>query len=113
MSSFVSSAVNVSFTMDREGFSEQRDARVATQEIPGGDEFTVDLAGRQPHKISAKIILENATAWGAMNTALGTVGSLQIDTLDTHDAVLMSVSREAPYVDGRISATVNFVITDD
>jgi len=113
MSSFVSGSITVSFTMDREGFSEQRDARVATQEIPGGDEFTLDLAGRQPHKISGKVYLANATAWGALNSAVGTVGSLQVDTLDTHQAVLMSVSREAPYVDSQVSATVAFIITDD
>lgn len=113
MSAFSSGSINVSFTMDRESFSEQRDARVATQEIPGSDQFTVDLAGRQPHKLSGKIILADATAWGALNSALGAVGSLQIDTLNTHQAVLMSASREAPYVDNQISATVSFVITDD
>lgn len=114
MSSFSSGSVLVTFTfVDREGFSETRDARVATQEIPGGDEFTVDLAGRQPHKVSTKVILPDATSWGALNAAVGTVGSLQIDTLDTHQAVVMSVSREAPYVDGKISATVAFLITDD
>ncbi len=113
MSSFTNGSVNVLFTMDRESFSEQRDARVATQEIPGGDEFTVDLAGRQPHKLSGKIIMADSTAWGALNAALGTTGSLQIDTLDTHSVVLMSVSREAPYVDSQISASVSFLITDD
>jgi hypothetical protein len=110
--SFISSAASVSFTIDREGYSEQREARAAMQEIPGGDEFTLDLAGRQPHKLSGKILLASATAWGALNAALGTVGTLAIDTLDPHDAVLMSVSREAPYVDGQISATVDFTITD-
>jgi hypothetical protein len=103
----------ISFTVDREGFSEQREARVAAQEIPGGDEFTLDLAGRQPHKLSAKAIFLNETAWGAMNAALGTVGSLQIDTLTTHNAVLMSANREAPYLDGQVSAHLDFIITDD
>jgi hypothetical protein len=113
MSSFSSGSVNVTFTVDRESFSEQRDARVATQEIPGGNEFTVDLAGRQPHKISVKAILPNETSWGAMNSALGTTGSLQIDTLNTHDVVVMSVSRDAPYIDGQISASIAFLVTDD
>jgi hypothetical protein len=113
MSSFVNGTVNVTFTVDRDGFSEQRDARTSVQEIPGGDEFTLDLAGRQPHKLSAKVTLSSETSWGAMNAALGTVGSLQIDTLTTHEAVLMSVSREAPYLDGQVSANVDFLITDD
>lgn len=114
MPSFTSGTVSVTFTfVDREGFSEQRDARVATQEIPGGDEFTVDLAGRQPHKLSIKAILPNETAWGAMNSALGTTGSLQIDTLTTHTVVVMSASREAPYIDGQVSASLAFLITDD
>jgi hypothetical protein len=113
MSSFSSGAVNVTFTVASDGFSEQREARAATQEIPGGDEFTLDLAGRQPHQISVKAILPNATAWGAINAAVGTTGSLQIDTLDTHDAVVMSVSRDAPYLDGQMSASIAFLITDD
>lgn len=113
MAAFISGAVSVTFTVDRDGFSEQRDARAAIQEIPGGSEFTVDLAGRQPHKLTVKAIFLNEAAWGAINSALGTVGSLQVDTLNTHNALLMSASREAPYLDGQVSANIDFVITDD
>lgn len=112
MSSFSNGSVSIDFTVDRTSFSEQREARAEIQEIPGSDEFTVDLAGRQPHRLSAKITLANAAAWGALNSAIGTVGLLQIDTLDSHEVVIMSLGRDAPYLGGQVSANIEVLITD-
>lgn len=98
--------------MDSEGFDEKREARVAVQEIPGGDAFYVDLAGRSPQRINGRIMLANATAWGQLTAVLGTEATLQIDTLDSHTAVLLSLGRPAPELDGRVTATAEFLITD-
>src|SRR5215510_11324676 len=104
MSSFNSGTASISFTFDANGFSDGREARVAVQEIPGGDEFFVDMAGRSPQSISGTIVVANATAWGQLNALVGTQGTLAIDTLDSHEAVLMNVSRDAPLPDGQMTA---------
>lgn len=102
----------VSFTADRQGFQESRDARTAIIEIPGGDNFYVDMAGRSPLKISVNCLLADAGAWGALNSLLGLERVLTIETLNTHNAVLMSLTRPAPQIDGQVQSTANFVITD-
>ena len=102
----------VSFTVDTDSFQESRDARVTLVEIPGGDGFYVDRAGRSPLKLNVNVLLANESAWGALNALLGQEQSLVIETLNTHDAVLMSVSRPAPAADGQVRGTANFLITD-
>lgn len=91
---------------------EGREARVAVQDIPGGDTFYVDMAGRQPLRLSFDAVVQNATVWGQFNTAVGQQGTLAVDGLDTHQAVLMSVNRAAPLPDGQSKATVEFLVTD-
>lgn len=102
----------VSFTVETDSFQESREGRVTVVEIPGGDSFYVDLAGRSPLKTTLSIILADLTAWGALNALLGTEASLVVETLTTHSAALLSLSRQAQQVDGQIKATAQFVITD-
>lgn len=96
----------------QDSFEERRAARVAIQEIPGGDTFYVDRAGRGPLFWQFQAVMLNSTVWGSMNAALGTSNNLTIDNLDSHTATLMDVSRPAPLSDGRTRATMQFVITD-
>lgn len=112
MSSFSASGGTINFTAVSGDYEETRAARVAVQEIPGGDEFTVDLAGRSPLRWKIQMHIENDSAWGALNAVLGQAGSLNVDTLDGHAAVLINVSRRAPYLDGTTLATGEFLITD-
>jgi hypothetical protein len=112
MSTFATGTVTVTFDTDADKYDEKRPARVAIQEIPGGDTFYVDRAGRSPLTVTVGMVLANATEYGRLNTALAQQGSLAIDTLDTHSAVLMNVSRPAPEIDGRTRATAEFLITD-
>lgn len=102
----------ISFTADGGNFEESREGRVAIQEIPGGDFFYVDRGGRSPQHIRMDVVLEDASAWGALNAAIGDEGTLTIDSLDTHSAVLMRVSRSAPFADNQVKASVEFLITD-
>src|SRR6478735_1799644 len=106
-----SSYGGIAFTVITDGFQESREGRVGITEIPGGDLFYVDLAGRAPPKLTVNIVLANYTLWSAMNALLGQEQTLIVDTLNTHLAVLMSVTRPAPEVDGQIQATASFVIT--
>lgn len=113
MSSFAGGSFSVTFTVQRDSFAESRQGRVAVQEIPGGDEFFVDLGGRSPLTIKLKAIIPDATSWGALNGAIGTEGLLAIDTLDSHQAVLMNAQRDAPYgPDGQMSANLEFIVVD-
>jgi hypothetical protein len=102
----------VSFVAGIDSFQENREGRVTIIEIPGGDNFYVDLAGRTPLKLNLNILLASLGAWATLNTLLGTEASLVVETLDTHDAVLMSLSRPAQQPDGQTIATAQFVITD-
>lgn len=112
MATFVSGATVVTFGVSSDDYQEQRTGRVAVQEIPGGDAFYVDLAGRGPLSWRFTLDLANATLWGLLNTLIAQQGVLSIDTLDVHEAVLMSLSREAPKPDGRMLAQAEFLITD-
>lgn len=112
MPTFTSGATTVTFEADADSWSEQRPARVALQEVPGGDAFYVDQAGRGPLRQSFRMELENEFAWGALNSVLGQEGSLAISPFDTHTAVLLSASRRGVFLDGRVLAEVEFVITD-
>ena len=102
----------VTFTVDRDGFQESREGRVTVVEIPGGDNFYVDMAGRGPQKLNVDILLPDASAWATLTTLLGQQQTLSIETLDTHLAVLLNVTRPAPQIDGTTKATASFVITD-
>ena len=102
----------VPFTVDTDSFQESRDARVSVIEIPAGDRFWVDRAGRSPLKLSISILLPNSSAWGTLNTLLGTEQPLVIETLDTHAAVLMTLTRPAPQIDDQVKASATFIITD-
>lgn len=102
----------VTFETDAEQFNESREARVAVQEIPGGDTFYVDRAGRSPLKWTVGMLLPNGASYGSLNAVLGTQGELSISGLDIHQAVLMRVSRPAPEIDGQTRATAEFLIVD-
>lgn len=112
MATFSSSAGTVEFTGDYNNYQENREARVAIQEIPGGDVFVADLGGRSPMKISVGMVLLNASVYGLLNASLGLLGTLAIESLDTHDAILMKVSKSQTFADGQILATADFTITD-
>jgi len=102
----------VAFTVILDSFQESREARVAVTEIPGGDNFYVDLAGRSPLKLNVNIVMDNASVWGSLNGMIGQEQTLSIETLDTHTAVLMTVSRPAPELDGTVTGTATFLITN-
>lgn len=113
MPSFTTSVIGVVFEFaDGGDFQESRDARVAVQEIPGGDNFFVDRGGRSPSRIQFTAVLLNETIWGALNSALGLDGTLSLESLDSHAAILTKVSRPAPFSDGQVKASVEFLITD-
>lgn len=112
MSTFSAGSVTVQFDAQTDSFDESRPARVAIQDIPGGDTFYVDQAGRGPLRWNVRMLLPNATAWGQLTSVLGEAGTLAVDTLDSHAVVLLNVSRSAPHVDGTMLATAEFVITD-
>lgn len=102
----------ITFTADGGDFEESREARVAVQDIPGGDTFYADRAGRAPLKWRLGILLPDGTAWGALNSSIGQQSSLSVETLDSHTAILMRVSRPSPFLDGQVRANVEFLITD-
>jgi hypothetical protein len=112
MATFTSGAVTVTFTSDNDAFNEKREARVAVQEIPGGDAFYVDRAGRRPLNWNVGMLLANATAYGQLNSRINETGTLTIETLDSHAVVLMSVGRPSPEIDGRTRCSAEFLITD-
>lgn len=112
MASFSSAAGSVDFETDGDKYTEQREGRVTVQEIPGGDAFYVDRAGRKPQSLTVGMILLNNSAYGTLTAAVGEEGTLTIDSLDSHTVVLMSVSRPAPQVDGRTQATADFIVVD-
>ena len=101
----------VSFTVDVDAYEEKREARVAIQEIPGGDTFYVDRAGRRPLFWSFGILLANFGGWAALNSLIGTSATLSIELNDSHTATLMSLSRPGPQVDGQTRASAEFLIT--
>lgn len=102
----------VSFVVDTDGFQESREGRVSIVEIPGGDTFYVDRAGRSPLKLNLDVLLPDAGSWGTLNSLIGQEQTLNVETLDSHLAVLMSVSRPAPQLDGTTKATVQFIVTN-
>lgn len=112
MASFVSGSVIVTFTADADAYSEKREGRVAVQEIPGGDSFYVDRAGRRPLSLSVGLLLPNATAVGQLESVIAESGTLAIDGLDTHTAVLMSLTISDRYNDGQARGAAEFLVTD-
>lgn len=112
MPTFSTAVATIAFDSVGDGFNESRDARVAVQEIPGGDEFYVDRAGRSPLNWTVAMLLASSAAYGQLNAALGQEGTLSVSPLDTHTAVLMKVSRSSPQADGQTRATAEFLITD-
>jgi hypothetical protein len=112
MSSFTAPGATVTFVAVAGDYEETREARVAIQEIPGGDEFTIDQGGRVPLRWRVVMLLENESVWGALNAVLGQLGTVNIDGLTGHEAVLLSASRRAPYPDGQTIANAEFIITD-
>jgi hypothetical protein len=112
VATFTSGPVTVTFTSDSDAFSEKREARVAVQEIPGGDTFYVDRAGRRPLNWSVGMLLANATVYGQLNSRIAETGTLTIETLDTHAVVLMSVGRPSPQADGQTRCSAEFLVTD-
>ena len=112
MSSFAAPGATVTFEALYGDYEESRAARVAIQEIPGGDTAYADQAGRSPLRWKMTMAIADESAWGALNAVLGEEGTLSVDTLNTHSAILMSVSRRAPYLDGTTVASAEFLITD-
>lgn len=112
MSTFAAPGATVTFDALYGDYEESRAARVAIQEIPGGDVAYADQAGRSPLRWKMQMAVDNETTWGALNAVLGEEGTLSVDTLTAHTAILMSVSRRAPYLDGTTVATAEFLITD-
>jgi|SRR6185503_12330900 len=111
MSTFASGAVTVTFDADAADYEESREGRVAVVEIPGGDDFYVDRAGRRPLTWTVSMVLPNRTALGQLHSVVGQSGTLAIDTLDSHTATLMRISNPPPMVDGRVRASTEFLIT--
>jgi hypothetical protein len=112
MSTFSAPGATVTFEALYGDYEESRAARVAIQEIPGGDDIFVDTAGRSPLRWKMQMALDNETVWGALNAVIGQAGTLSVDTLTSHAAILLSASRRAPYLDGTTVATAEFLITD-
>jgi hypothetical protein len=112
MSTFAAPSATVTFDTDGDKYDERHEARVAILEIPGGNNFYADLAGKKPATWSVGMVLQNGTVWGQLNATLGQEGTLNIDTLDSHNAILMSVSRPAPQPNGQTRCTADFLITD-
>lgn len=108
----MSGFAGVSFVADFDSFRERREARVTVQDIPGGDIFYVDRAGRGPLTISVSILVNDEGAWGALHANIGNQSTLAIDGLTSHQAVLMSVERGKVYIDGRTIGTAEFLIVD-
>lgn len=102
----------ITFIADLDGYSEKRDARVTVTGIPGGDNFYVDRAGRNPLTVTVGCLVDNDGIWGALNAAIGTQNTLAIEGLDSHSAVLTSVSRSKLFVGGQTSGTLEFTIMD-
>lgn len=101
----------VSFTVDGSTFQERRDGRVAIQEIPGGDDYFVDRAGRRPLFWSFGLVLANTTDFGTLNTLIGTSATLTVELHSAETATLMSLSAPTTQVDGQQRATAEFVVT--
>lgn len=112
MASFNTSTVSVSFTGDGSDFEESREAKVAIQDIPGGDTFYADRGGRGPLRWRLGAVLLNSTVWGQLNSVVGDEGSLNVETFDGHTAILMRVSRPVPFADAQVKCSVEFLITD-
>lgn len=108
----MASFAGVTFIVDMEGFTEKRTARVAVQEIPGGDTFYVDHGGRGPMFTEMTVLLQNVSLLGALMANLGQTGGLAIDGRDSHTATLMEVNGQAQGADGSVKASLKFVITD-
>ena len=102
----------VAFIVDADNYTERRVARVAVQEIPGGDTFYVDRGGRGPMFVDATVLLQNLSLLGSLMAQLGTSSILRVDGRDSHTATLMEVGAPAQEQDGRSRATLKFVVTD-
>lgn len=114
MATFTTSLASVTFTVESSSYDEKRDAKVAVTDIPGGDVFYVDRAGRGPLRVSFGILVANSTIWGTLNSALilGQSGTLSIEGLDSHTATLVATGRPAAAQDGQILGSAEFLITD-
>lgn len=112
MATFTSGPVTITFTSDADAFSEKREARVAVQEIPGGDSFYVDRAGRRPLNWSVGMLLASSSVYGQLNSRVQETGTLSIETFDSHAVVLMSVGRPSPQIDGQTRCSAEFLVTD-
>lgn len=112
MASFTTATISIPFTADRDDYTESRQARVAVQEIPGGDTFYADRAGRGPMNVKFSLLLANATDYGALFGQVERPGTLVIEGLDSHAVILMSVSAPVPFLGGQRKASAEFLITD-
>jgi hypothetical protein len=101
----------VTFTVDGATFQERREGRVAIQEIPGGDNFFVDRAGRRPLFWSFGLVVANATDWGTLHTKIGVSGTLAVELHDSETATLLSLTAPTTQVDGQQRGNAEFVIT--
>lgn len=101
----------ITFVVDGESFNERREGRVAIQEIPGGDDYFVDRAGRRPLFWSFGMLLDSFSDWSTFNTLLGTSGTLVVELQGSQTATLMSLSAPTSQVDGKKRANAEFVIT--
>jgi hypothetical protein len=112
MASFATAVAVVPFTVDRDSYDESREARVAITEIPGSDDFYADRAGKKPLQLKFGVLVANATDWGAFMGLVGESGTLSIEGLDSHAAILMSLGRNIPFLDSQSKAQASFLVTD-
>jgi hypothetical protein len=101
----------VTFIVDGGTFEERREARVAIQEIPGGDSYYVDRAGRRPLFWRFGLVLATFSVWSTLNTKLGVSGTLDVELQGSLTATLMSLSAPTSQVDGQKRATAEFLVT--
>jgi len=108
----VSDFAGIPMVVDADNYTERRTARVAIQEIPGGDTFYIDSGGRGPMFVDMTVLVQNVSVLGAFMAQLGASNTLRIDGRDSHTATLMEVGGPAQQPDGQTKATLKFVVTD-
>ena len=108
----MASFAGVNFTADFDSYRENREARVTVLDIPGGDIFYVDQAGRGPMTVSVGVLVNDESSWGALHSNIGRQGSLNVDGLTSHQAVLMKCERGKVYANGQTVGSLDFLIVD-
>ena len=113
MSSFTTATRSVDLgTVIVESFQEARPGNVNVQTIPGGDNFYVDLGGRGPQTLTFQALLDGSSTFDSLIACVGQYGTLVVDNVSTHAAILQHVQRQAPNLDGSMYATLTMLLTD-